>query len=176
MRELQIFVTFGRIGTGPESTFRGSNYACAAAADFFLVDAFFFYFFLVDAFFFRVKKFPALCSNPSSLSLSLLRISRVARWFQTKNPNLDKILEGHRKKNVIYIFDGHLEYFTDVEDILCPFGSFCVDLVHFSGFGSMNQEKSGNPALNASVVGWRGSVTRNALKKNVKMFRKRLGR
>jgi hypothetical protein len=30
-------------------------------------------------------------------------------------------------------------------DILNPFGTFCVHLVHFSGFGIMYQEKSGNP-------------------------------
>jgi hypothetical protein len=29
--------------------------------------------------------------------------------------------------------------------ILWPFGTFCVNLVHFSGFGIMDQEKSGNP-------------------------------
>jgi hypothetical protein len=31
-------------------------------------------------------------------------------------------------------------------DILLPFGTFCVHLVHFSGFGIMYREKSGNPA------------------------------
>jgi hypothetical protein len=41
--------------------------------------------------------------------------------FQTKNPNL----EGLRWENVD-VFEGHLEYFTDVWDILCPFGTFCV--------------------------------------------------
>jgi hypothetical protein len=29
--------------------------------------------------------------------------------------------------------------------ILCSFGTFCVRLVHFSGFGIMQHEKSGNP-------------------------------
>jgi hypothetical protein len=28
---------------------------------------------------------------------------------------------------------------------LVPFGTSCVDLVHFSGFGTMYREKSGNP-------------------------------
>jgi hypothetical protein len=39
-----------------------------------------------------------------------------------------------------------LEYFTDIWDILKPFGNFCVHLIHFCGFGIMHQEKSGNPA------------------------------
>jgi hypothetical protein len=34
-------------------------------------------------------------------------------------------------------------------DILNPFGTFCVHLVHFSGFGIMYQEKSGNPVDHA---------------------------
>jgi hypothetical protein len=43
-------------------------------------------------------------------------------------------------------FYGHLQYFTDIWDILWPFGTFCVQLVHFSGFGIMYQVKYGNPA------------------------------
>jgi hypothetical protein len=41
---------------------------------------------------------------------------------------------------------GHLEYLTDFRDILGPFSTFCVHLVHFSGFGILCQQKSGNPA------------------------------
>jgi hypothetical protein len=37
-------------------------------------------------------------------------------------------------ENVV-IFHGHLVYFTDIWDILWPFGTFWVHLVHFSGFG-----------------------------------------
>jgi hypothetical protein len=38
-------------------------------------------------------------------------------------------LEGLRLENVhIYV---HLEYFTDIWDILLPFGKICVHLVHF---------------------------------------------
>jgi hypothetical protein len=33
-----------------------------------------------------------------------------------------------------------------------PFGTFCVDLVHFSGFGITNQQKSGNPDSEAHVA------------------------
>jgi hypothetical protein len=43
------------------------------------------------------------------------------------------------------IFYGHLEYFTDIWDILLSFGTFCVHLVHFYGLGNIYQEKSGNP-------------------------------
>jgi hypothetical protein len=50
--------------------------------------------------------------------------------FQTKNPNLGKFWRALRLENV-YIFYGHLEYFKDVWAIVCPFGTFCVDLVHF---------------------------------------------
>jgi hypothetical protein len=32
-----------------------------------------------------------------------------------------------------------LEYFTDIWDILGPFGTFCVHLVHFPGFGTLRQ-------------------------------------
>jgi hypothetical protein len=35
------------------------------------------------------------------------------------------------------IFYGHLEYFTDIGNMVLPFGPFCFHLVHFSGFGIM---------------------------------------
>jgi hypothetical protein len=38
-----------------------------------------------------------------------------------------------------------LEYFKDIWEILLPFGTFFVDLVHFSGFGTTYKHKSGNP-------------------------------
>jgi hypothetical protein len=37
-------------------------------------------------------------------------------------------------------------YLTDIWDILGPFVTVCVHLVHFSCFGIMYQDKSGNPA------------------------------
>jgi hypothetical protein len=40
----------------------------------------------------------------------------------------------------------NIENFMAFWDILWPFGTFCVYLVHFSGFGIMCQEKYGNPA------------------------------
>jgi hypothetical protein len=52
-------------------------------------------------------------------------------------------------KNV-NIFYGCLEYFTDIWEILWPFGSFSAHLVYFSGIGIMYQEKSGNPEPNPS--------------------------
>jgi hypothetical protein len=53
-------------------------------------------------------------------------------------------LEGLRLENV-EIFNGYLEYYTDIWDILWPFGTFCVHLVHFSGFVIMYHEISGTP-------------------------------
>jgi hypothetical protein len=64
--------------------------------------------------------------NQNSILQSRVRLfgksaqSRVARWFlfKPKNPNLGKfILEGLRLENVD-MFCGHLEYFTDIWDIL----------------------------------------------------------
>jgi hypothetical protein len=46
------------------------------------------------------------------------------------------------------IFYDNLEYlgYLYLYIFILPFGTFCVELVHFSGFGIMHQEKSGNPA------------------------------
>jgi hypothetical protein len=44
-----------------------------------------------------------------------------------------------------------LEYFTDIWDILWPFVTFCVHLVHFSDLGNIYQEKSGNPEQNTEI-------------------------
>jgi D-alanyl-lipoteichoic acid acyltransferase DltB (MBOAT superfamily) len=41
------------------------------------------------------------------------------------------------------ILNGHLEYLTDILDILLTFSTFCVSWVHFSAFGIMHKEKSG---------------------------------
>jgi hypothetical protein len=50
-----------------------------------------------------------------------------------------------------------LEYFTDIWNIILPFGTFCVHLVHFSGFGIMYEEKSGNTGYNAGAFKNTGS-------------------
>jgi hypothetical protein len=47
----------------------------------------------------------------------------------------------------MYIFYGHLEYFKYIWDILWPFGTRICSLGTFSGFGIMNQEKSGDPGM-----------------------------
>jgi hypothetical protein len=78
--------------------------------------------------------------------------------FQTKNPNLDKFWSALDWKMLIY--------FMAICSILRTFGifynqmvcTFCVHLVHFSGFGIMYQEKSGNPGLH-----WK-TKTRSAAK------------
>jgi hypothetical protein len=59
--------------------------------------------------------------------------------FSYQKSEFGEILEGLRLENVDICY-GHLEYFTDTWDILRP---FCV---HFFGFGTVHQEKSGNPA------------------------------
>jgi hypothetical protein len=70
--------------------------------------------------------------------------------FQTRQPNLEKNSGPHIGK-CLYLFYGYLEYFMDIWDILWPFGTFCVHLVHFSGFGMTHKEKSGNPGSGFQV-------------------------
>jgi hypothetical protein len=48
----------------------------------------------------------------------------------------------------------------EIWDILGPFDTFCIHLVHFSGFGIMYQEKSGNPDVRAEMAS-RNSRGRN---------------
>jgi hypothetical protein len=40
----------------------------------------------------------------------------------------------------------------DIWDILLPFGTFSVHLVHFSVFGILYQEKSGNPGVKTNFA------------------------
>jgi hypothetical protein len=66
---------------------------------------------------------------------------RVARWyiFKTKNPILGTFwMAFDWKMLLVYV---HLEYFTDIWEIVWLFGIFCVHLVHFCGFGIMYQRK-----------------------------------
>jgi hypothetical protein len=51
---------------------------------------------------------------------------------------------------------------TDILDILWPFDTFCVNLVHFSVFGIICQEKSGNPSLRGTRAGARAPTRRGA--------------
>jgi hypothetical protein len=80
-------------------------------------------------------------------------------YFQTKNLNLGKFLEGLGRKKSLYmlcpfgILYDHLVYFTTIWYNLWPFGIFyiwsfgiaCGHLVYFSHFGMFGQRKSGNP-------------------------------
>jgi hypothetical protein len=61
--------------------------------------------------------------------------------FQTKNPNLGKFWRVLQWKILVYLMVDHLCYFTEIGNILWPFGIF------FPRFGMLYQEKSGNPAL-----------------------------
>jgi hypothetical protein len=45
----------------------------------------------------------------------------------------------------VNIFYGHLEYFTEIWEIVWPFGTFCVNLLHFRFLGMMSQEKIWQP-------------------------------
>jgi hypothetical protein len=51
-------------------------------------------------------------------------------YFQTKNPNLGKFLEGLAMEDY-GIFYGHLVYFMDTWSILQPFGIFYGHSAHF---------------------------------------------
>jgi hypothetical protein len=59
-------------------------------------------------------------------------------YFQTKNPDLGKFFRASHGLEIVDILYGHWEYFKDIWGIYDY-------LVHFSGFGIMHQEKSGNP-------------------------------
>jgi hypothetical protein len=45
----------------------------------------------------------------------------------------------------VYIFYGHLHYLGDILDILWPFGTFCIHLVHFFRFWYHVPRKIGQP-------------------------------
>jgi hypothetical protein len=54
-------------------------------------------------------------------------------------------LEGLRIENV-GVFYGHLQYFTAIWNLLWPLGNVGVVWYVFASFGTLCQEKSGNPA------------------------------
>jgi hypothetical protein len=96
-------------------------------------------------------------------------------YFRTKNSNLGKFWRAlHRLQNVDIVY-GHLEYFTDIWNILRTFGTFCVTLEHFSGFRIMYQEKSGNPVCHTKTRGdaEKGNLKLCALQTNRCAFRVR---
>jgi hypothetical protein len=59
-------------------------------------------------------------------------------FFSNQKFQFGKNFQGLRLENV-NIFYGHSEYFMDIWNILLPFGTFCVHLLHFSSFGIMHQ-------------------------------------
>jgi hypothetical protein len=54
----------------------------------------------------------------------------------------------------IDIFYGHLEYFMDIWDILWPFGTFCVHLVHFFQFWCHAPRKIWQPCIRLQSCQW----------------------
>jgi hypothetical protein len=53
----------------------------------------------------------------------------------------------------VCIFYVHLVNFTAIWHILRPFGIFYLLLVHFTRFGMLYQEKSGNPGSKSTRLG-----------------------
>jgi hypothetical protein len=93
--------------------------------------------------------------NPDSLQIVSLARRRLCvsglpdGLFSNQKSQFGKKFQGLRLENVD-TFYGHLEYFMDIWDILSPFVTFCVHLVHFFSFGIMrimHKEKSGNPGV-----------------------------
>jgi hypothetical protein len=70
--------------------------------------------------------------------------------FQTKNLNLGKF-GGPRLENVD-TFNGHFKYFTDIWDILSPFGTYCVPLVQFFQFWNHAPRKIWQPWVLRQLV------------------------
>jgi hypothetical protein len=76
----------------------------------------------------------------SFFALEKRSCSGLPDGFQTKNPNLGTFWRAG-------IFYGHLEYFTVIWYIVWPFGNVVVIWYSFTRFGTLCQEKSGNPDL-----------------------------
>jgi hypothetical protein len=64
--------------------------------------------------------------------------------FQTNNPNLGKFWRVLQWKMMVYFIE-HLVHFMVFCYILDTFGIVRGNLVYFSRFGTLYQEKSGNP-------------------------------
>jgi hypothetical protein len=69
-------------------------------------------------------------------------VSRVARWLVLKPKIPIWVNFGGPYAGICY---GHLEYFTVIWYILLPFGIIVVIWYIFPRFGTLCQEKSGNP-------------------------------
>jgi hypothetical protein len=55
-------------------------------------------------------------------------------------------------KMLVYYVYGHLVYFMPLWYIVHPFDTFLVNLMYFSRFGILHQEKSGNPGLKRRLI------------------------
>jgi hypothetical protein len=71
-------------------------------------------------------------------------------YFQTKNSKFDKLWRALCGLDNVYIFYGHLEYFTVIWTIFWPFGTFCVNLVHFAVLLSCTKKNLATPSPTAS--------------------------
>jgi hypothetical protein len=72
-------------------------------------------------------------------------LSRVARQFLFESKIPTWVNFGGSMEHVCIFYD-HLVNFPAICHILWPFGIFSPVLVHFTRFGKLYQEKSGNPA------------------------------
>jgi hypothetical protein len=105
----------------------------------------------------RPRQLRKVSLGPCSLRFLKCRVARrfifkpkIPIWVNFGGPYIGKCIY------ILWpfgIFYRHLEYFTDIWNILQTFGIFYDLFVHlvfiwymFSGFGIMYQEKSGNPA------------------------------
>jgi hypothetical protein len=70
--------------------------------------------------------------------------------FSNQKSQFGYILEGLEMENV-GIFYGHLEYFTAMCYILWPFENLVVIWYIFPRFGTVCQQKSGNPVLSRDI-------------------------
>jgi hypothetical protein len=98
----------------------------------------------------RINNHSTMGENlPYLVTLNLTDQGCQMLWFQTKNPNLGKYWRALKWKRLVYymaiwnilwpfgIYYGHSEYWNSN---LCS-----VNLVYFPHFGTLYQEKSGNP-------------------------------
>jgi hypothetical protein len=72
--------------------------------------------------------------------------------FSNQKSNLGKFGMALYWKMLIHIFYGHFEYFTDIWDILRPFGTICVHLVHFFRFWYHASRKIWQPRWKPTAI------------------------